>query len=382
MFDSNFLQPEDADRLEFNSKSRTGTGFAESSPSARRSIISIKGDHMRREAPPIKPSSTKSAVHRPSHPHGFTLIELLVVIAIIAILIALLLPAVQQAREAARRSQCKNNLKQLALATHNFQETYGHFPPGLLGDEDGAKNVDFRDQHISLHVYLLPYMDQSVIYDGMPSMEKNIDVYDAGSYWSRVDSWQMGQARIPSLVCPSTNPYSRSDSTYAILDSRSCGSSCGTITVWSFGAGTNLGMTNYFGVMGGMGTIKEDKYEINHGWNRYKGFFGNRTKYSFKDATDGSSNTLLFGEAIGHAPDGGGNVKGAYAWIGVGALPTAWGLSKDGKPGWWQFSSNHTGIVQFALADGSVRGISVNMDNNDYRLGLAGMRESRIVTQF
>jgi prepilin-type N-terminal cleavage/methylation domain-containing protein len=66
---------------------------------------------------------------------GFTLIELLVVIAIIAILIALLLPAVQQAREAARRTQCKNNMKQLALAAHNFESTYGNLPPGYLGPD-------------------------------------------------------------------------------------------------------------------------------------------------------------------------------------------------------------------------------------------------------
>ena len=69
---------------------------------------------------------------------GFTLIELLVVIAIIAVLIALLLPAVQQAREAARRTQCRNNLHQLALAMHNYHDAHGQFPPGMIGYQCGA----------------------------------------------------------------------------------------------------------------------------------------------------------------------------------------------------------------------------------------------------
>src|ERR1700709_2477916 len=83
---------------------------------------------------------------------GFTLIELLVVIAIIAVLIALLLPAVQQAREAARRSQCKNNLKQLGLAMHNYHDTYKVFPTASGGNG------------FSPHARILPYVDQAPLY--------------------------------------------------------------------------------------------------------------------------------------------------------------------------------------------------------------------------
>src|SRR5882724_3782063 len=87
---------------------------------------------------------------------GFTLIELLVVIAIIAVLVALLLPAVQQAREAARRSQCKNNLKQYGLAMHNYHEAHGMFAIG--GTNWGGPGLSF-------HARLLPYMDQTPLYN-------------------------------------------------------------------------------------------------------------------------------------------------------------------------------------------------------------------------
>ena len=93
---------------------------------------------------------------------GFTLIELLVVIAIIAILIALLLPAVQQAREAARRSQCKNNLKQIALALHNYESTYGTFPFGVLGTSGTSSNTN---QLTTWQTLILPFADQTPLYN-------------------------------------------------------------------------------------------------------------------------------------------------------------------------------------------------------------------------
>src|SRR5450432_1678919 len=90
---------------------------------------------------------------------GFTLIELLVVIAIIAVLIALLLPAVQQAREAARRTQCKNNLKQMGLGLHNYHDTYNMFPPGAL--TAGGDNL----WGMSWYIRILPNIDQSVVFN-------------------------------------------------------------------------------------------------------------------------------------------------------------------------------------------------------------------------
>jgi prepilin-type N-terminal cleavage/methylation domain-containing protein len=91
---------------------------------------------------------------------AFTLIELLVVIAIIAVLIALLLPAVQQAREAARRTQCKNNLKQIGLAMHNYHDTYNLFPISIGWNPNGSQNGNFSDK-----VFMLPYLDRVAEYN-------------------------------------------------------------------------------------------------------------------------------------------------------------------------------------------------------------------------
>src|SRR6187455_2473364 len=91
---------------------------------------------------------------------GFTLIEMLVVIAIIAILVALLLPAVQQAREAARRSQCKNNLKQIGLAMHNYHDTFNGFPNGGIASSVGGWGL-------SWYIRILPYIDQAPVFNGI-----------------------------------------------------------------------------------------------------------------------------------------------------------------------------------------------------------------------
>ena len=127
---------------------------------------------------------------------GFTLIELLVVIAIIAVLIALLLPAVQQAREAARRSQCKNNLKQMGLALHNYHDTYNRFPlPGLLCVNPGASpGVGGLLTTSNWTLATLPYNDQAPVYNAY-----NLNY----SAWQPVNTAAV-QTRLPVYLCPST----------------------------------------------------------------------------------------------------------------------------------------------------------------------------------
>ncbi len=117
---------------------------------------------------------------------GFTLVELLVVIAIIGVLVSLLLPAVQQAREAARRMQCTNNMKQLVLATHNYHDTFGTLPPFGMG---GTVTYDY-----SPHVMLLPFFEQQARYDILAATGFNIEPWDSSPAWDGV---------IDALVCPS-----------------------------------------------------------------------------------------------------------------------------------------------------------------------------------
>ena len=118
---------------------------------------------------------------------GFTLIELLVVIAIIAILIALLLPAVQQAREAARRTQCKNNLKQYGLALHNYHDTFGRF---AIGGTNWAGN------RIGWQGRILPYVDQAPLYNG-------IDFNGVNTFDQTISGNVLSRTRLPHLNCPS-----------------------------------------------------------------------------------------------------------------------------------------------------------------------------------
>ena len=125
---------------------------------------------------------------------GFTLIELLVVIAIIAILVAILLPAVQQAREAARRTQCKNNLKQIGLAMHNYMSTYAETLPNAGGSGSGYPN-----DHSPL-ARLLPFMDQANLQE---LIDWNIQMQHPGSGSLPPEMWPVAATVIPAYICPS-----------------------------------------------------------------------------------------------------------------------------------------------------------------------------------
>jgi len=320
-----------------------------------------------------------------SNRRGFTLIELLVVIAIIAILVALLLPAVQQAREAARRTQCKNNLKQLGLAAHNHHDVYNRMPVGHYGvprsvpwSGNGPANITWRQhQWFGILPQLLPYVEQSSLYNQLPQwkgLEFRPDPASAAGNFLPEVPWfddatsnALAQYKIGTFMCPSDPQKTRPSPPYCpILKHMS--ESDYTFYVVGFATERGYGETNYLGVGGYFGGAS---------WGQpFAGVFGDRSlRTNFRDITDGTSNTLMFGESTG------GDFLN-WRWMGGGAMPAAWGFNNTPTQNWYQFESYHTAVVQFALADGSVRAISKNIDSNLYIFSLAAMADGRVVGEF
>lgn len=331
---------------------------------------------------------------------AFTLVELLVVIAIIGILVSLLLPAVQSAREAARRMQCTNHLKQLGLAAHNFESAHKKFPPGYLGSNfrvtisDREANIPNGRQWIGVLPYLFPFIEQSALYQLYPSArELNPEAERVTStegripfepWWrdddgdpTDVDSlWDGAQTRLSVLLCPSDNAYGNSRANTSRLHTWGPPGRTGTISMRGFSAASTpqLGRTNYLGVAGGMGKTASS-------WDRWIGIFYNRSKTKFGDITDGTSNTLMFGEVTGLWSDD-TRATGrlwSFTWNN-GPLPTAWRLGGRDPHDWKKFNSLHAGkVVNFAVADGSVQTLSINMDRSTF-LYLSSRADGRVAS--
>ena len=301
---------------------------------------------------------------------AFTLVELLVVIAIIGILIALLLPAVQAAREAARRADCSNRIKQLGVAAHNFHDSYRRFPPGYLGPIPQAPSPPFEGQANGSLTFLLPYLELSAVDDRLDEDRQNygnISLFDidqlGDSFWSRTDSWSTAQTKLRAFLCPSENESKSANTivTIFLYYEPSTNEVVEAGVRYSGNTADVLGRTHYLGIAGFMG---ETGNSIS---DRRKGVFSNRTKHSFSNLKDGASNTLLFGENVGGYSDTDPDVYHAFSWIGCGQAATAWGFGED----WYQWTSPHPGIGQFCLADGSVRAISETIDQKVFEAASA-----------
>lgn len=292
--------------------------------------------------------TTPASSHRPRRPHGFTLIELLVVLAIIAILVSLLLPAVQQAREAAWRTSCKNNLLQLGIAMHNYDLAFQMLPPGCVNPTSPIRNNVVDGYHMSWVCQILPMLEQANL---AQTIRFDLPAYDPANLTVRA-------TQLTVLNCPTD----------------------GTRVTSPPGFSAPLAISNYAGCFSGSDVpIAADN----------DGLLFLNSSISYRQIRDGASNTLLIGEKM--------TVDGTFeqGWL-SGTRST---LRNTGVPlnGGWDkiivnstvtpqppndtatsgFSSRHTGGTQFLLADGSVRFLSSNI--NGRILSLLGSRDDRQV---
>jgi len=212
---------------------------------------------------------------------GFTLIELLVVIAIIAVLIALLVPAVQKVREAAARTQCVNNLKQIGLSSHNYESTYKCLPPGFRGQQfsvpawgPGAMSPDYFDTWGALAL-LTPYLEQTAVYN---SINLSLTVYDLNTF--NLTAPAAAQAVVPIFLCPS-------DSMQSV---------CGPPSPSAYGVPGPLASTNYAFCLG-TGTTTGQTGWLGSPYNA-DGVFYAQSKTRMTDILDGTSNTAGASERI------------------------------------------------------------------------------------
>jgi prepilin-type N-terminal cleavage/methylation domain-containing protein len=284
---------------------------------------------------------------------GFTLIELLVVIAIIAILIGLLLPAVQKVRDAAARMQCSNNLKQITLASHNYDSTYSQLPPGIVDHPYSKVNTGFT---FAAPCYgalcmLLPYIEQDNLYKQLvPTPKGRMEITDPNwipnGWWNNATYFSAAQAKIKTYLCPSDNPELSGTGTFVIFY---CDANDLTFTggYYPNPTGNLFGRSNYQPSGGCIGAPSINYY------GTWLGPFTDSSQNKVGAIPDGTSNTIFFGEALGG--ESSGNRHFSASWMGAGSFATAWGLGDPSQ--WYQFGGKHTAVVQFGFGDGSVRSI-------------------------
>ncbi len=306
-------------------------------------------------------------ISRPSR--GFTLVELLVVITIIGILIALLLPAVQAAREAARRMQCGNNLKQIGVALHNYENTHRTLPPGSFFLTSGkGRNKG------SILVHILPFIEQQAIFDAFDFKQPDI----SGQCFAGTAT-EIRSTVIAAYICPSDNH----DGTFTVPASDG----------WWIGTGREVGLHNYAASGGPNYLANNSGCSCSESWNSFAlGYYNDANNWAgafnrmgiscrFAEILDGLSNTILFGEVRPmcsiHAQRGwedSCNGCGYHSTI----IPINYDTCRREASGdncqrycnWHTsagFKSAHVGGAQFLFGDGAVRLIPETIDHQNYQ---------------
>ncbi|MEM7812180.1 MAG: DUF1559 domain-containing protein [Planctomycetota bacterium] len=349
---------------------------------------------------------------------GFTLIELLVVIAIIAIIVALLLPAVQQAREAARRTACKNNLKQIGIALHNYHDVHLTFPPGVTPSMNAAYQfqnaggdpvalcaaggVARNDSGWLWNAMILPFVEETQLYEelgvGRRTTQEMAQNLAAGNQLA-----QSFQRQIDTYVCPSDAAPVLHEF-FTIRNASTAGRMNGDFTpAFNPAIQFNVPVMNYIAshstrgfhpanIQQPTGTDADgDPADRECRPAEFDGVFGLWSRVRIRDITDGLSNTILIGEkaydiildpadnsrtlaALTHVgpvsrafqSDGGDGSLGVFALVGINPNPDTNGdgtiATFERFNAQFRYSSRHPGGAQFVLGDGSVRFISENID--------------------
>ena len=375
----------------------------------------------------------KTSRRSTSHRSGITLIEVLVVLGILALLAAFLLPAVQESRVSARRTQCKNQLKQLGLALHNYHDTFlTTMPPGYIYHTQAAvpeseEGVPFSNGW-SWTTMSLPYIESSPLYNTLTKETSNPNFFGGLTSSTAPQSPSIGclESVIPSLRCPSdlgsatvnglpgglsnkpcgrTNYFGVVGSAYLydddLLPDRNRTTFCSNVASFSTLPTSPVVGSPISGALGRCLAKENDPFYSSSTVpvalvENYGGIFGANSTCGLRDMIDGTSNIIMVGER--YTPVNASPLKTAVIgdgiWPGVSALAAEYnalgeathkinaGFTRNNpRPPTTGFGSMHTGGAQFLMADGAVRFLSENLDIATYRK-LSRIDDGQVVEGF